>query len=147
MDIYNIIMKLKRLKKTVLFICKHNSARSQMAEGLLKDLYGDHYDVYSAGTQSDGVNPYAIKVMADRGIDISGNLSKNLNKFKGQEFDYVVTVCDDNSCPIFPGGNIYLHKSFQDPSSIDGDEESKIRAFINIRDEIEEFLIEKFLIV
>ena len=90
-----IIMKLKKLKKTVLFICKHNSARSQIAKGLLKELYGQYYNVFSAGTDPSTVSPYAIKVMADRGIDISKNYSKSIKQFKDQEFDYVVTVCNE----------------------------------------------------
>jgi arsenate reductase len=139
-------MKLKKLKQKVIFICEHNSARSQMAEGLLKKLYGQYYDVYSAGTNPNNVNPYAIKVMADRGIDISKNRSKSINKYKGQEFDYVVTVCEDKLgvCPFFPGGKTYLHKTFQDPTSINGDGTKKIKFFTQIRNEIEEWIIDTF---
>lgn len=146
MDISINIMKLKKLKKTVLFICKHNSARSQMAEGLLKELYGQYYNVYSAGTNPGKVSSYAIKVMADRGIDISKNYSKIVNKFKGQEFDYVVTLCNgkNNACPIFPGGKIYIHKSFPDPNSINGERNKKIKFFKLLRNDIEEWIIDTF---
>jgi len=142
-------MKLKKLKKTVLFICKHNSARSQMAEGLLKELYGQTYTVYSAGTNPGKINSYAIKVMADRGIDISKNYSKSINQFKGQEFDYVVTVCNgENSvCPFFPGGKTYIHKSFPDPNTFTGDINKKIKFFTLIRNDIEEWLIDTFLTI
>jgi arsenate reductase len=93
----------QKLKEKVLIICKHNSARSQIAEGLLKSLYGKYYDVYSAGSDPTAVNPYAINVMAEIGVDISENLSKNLKEFDGLEFDYVVTVCggDSQACPFF----------------------------------------------
>jgi arsenate reductase len=139
-------MESKSLKKKVLFLCKHNSARSQMAESLLKELYGDYYEVYSAGTNPDSVNPYTVKVMADRGIDISMNRSKSLNEFKGKEFDYVVTVCDGegDACPFFPGGKIYIHKSFQDPASVNIDEDEKIKFFTQIRNEIEGWIRETF---
>ncbi len=98
-----IKMISKKSKEKVLIICNHNSARSQIAEGLLKSLYGDYYDVYSAGSDPTTVNPYAIKVMAEIGVDISGNRSKSLKEFDGLEFDYVVTVCggDGQACPIF----------------------------------------------
>ena len=140
-------MKLKKLKKTVLFICKHNSARSQMAEGLLKELYGQYYNVFSAGADPSTVSPYAIKVMADRGIDISKNYSKSINQFKGQEFDYVVTVCNEENggCPFFPGGKTYIHKSFPDPTSFSGDRNKKIKYFTLIRNEIEDWIIDTFL--
>ena len=91
------------MKKKVLFICTHNSARSQMAEGILRTLYGDRYEAYSAGTQPTKVNPYAIKVMSEIGIDISNHRSKSAEEFRGKEFDYVVTVCDNvkEACPFF----------------------------------------------
>ena len=142
-----IIMKLKKLKKTVLFICKHNSARSQIAEGLLKELYGQYYNVYSAGTDPSTVSPYAIKVMADRGIDISKNYSKSIKQFKDQEFDYVVTVCNEENggCPFFPRGKTYIHKSFPNPTSFTGDRNKKIKYFTLIRNEIEDWIIDTFL--
>jgi arsenate reductase (thioredoxin) len=133
-------------KKKVLILCKHNSARSQMAEGLLKTFYGDFYNVYSAGTDHNTLNPYAVKVMAKKGVDISCNRSQSLDEFRGWEFDYVVTVCgrDEGNCPYFPGGKIYIHKSFQDPNSVEGDEEEKLDVFRRIREEIEDWIKDNF---
>lgn len=133
-------------KKTVIFICKHNSARSQMAEGILKNLYPDNYDVYSAGTKPDKLNPIAVKVMAERGIDISMNRSKSINEFKDQEFNYVVTVCEENDhiCPFLPGGKRYIHKYFTDPTSINGNNHEMSRLYTQIRNEIEDWIKETF---
>lgn len=133
-------------KKRVLFICTHNSARSQMAEGLLKALYGDRYEVYSAGTYPTVVNPYAIKVMSEIGIDISEYKSKSIEDFIGMNIDYVVTVCDraKETCPYFPGAKKYLHQSFEDPASYEGDEEEKLNKFRKVRDEIKEWIIKTF---
>lgn len=105
-------------KKNVLFICTHNAARSQMAEGLLRALYGDRYEAYSAGTEPTQVHPCAVEVMQDVGIGISTYRSKGLEEFDGQEFDYVVTLCADaqEACPIFMGGETYLHHAFDDPA-------------------------------
>lgn len=132
-------------KKKVLFICTHNSARSQMAEGLLNALYGDRYEAFSAGTSPTKVNPYAIKTMQEIGIDISQNRSKSLDEFKGTRFHYVVTVCDNakEACPFFPNGLKYLHKSFIDPSQTTGTDAEKSEAFRVIREEIKDW-IEKF---
>jgi len=110
-------MSVPKEKKRVLFICTHNAARSQMAEGLLRALHGDHYEAFSAGTEPGSVNASAIRAMAEIGIDISHHRSKSLKEFFDQEFDYVVTVCDHakESCPYFPGGKKILHQSFDDP--------------------------------
>lgn len=128
----------KKVKKKVLFICQHNSARSQMAEGLLNALYGEYYDVHSAGSNPTMLNPYAVKVLEEVGINISDNYSKSLKKFKDFKFDYVVTVCggEDDACPFFPGGKKYFHESFLDPSKVDGTDNEKADAFRKIRDEI-----------
>jgi len=133
-------------KKRVLFICTHNSARSQMAEGLLQAIYGNRYEPFSAGTEPDNVNPYAINVMAEIGIDISHHQSKSLTKFLDQKFDYVVTVCDHakESCPYFSGGKKNLHQSFEDPSVLTGTEEEITAIFRRIRDEIGRWIEEKF---
>lgn len=133
-------------KEKVLFICTNNSARSQMAEGLLRALYGDQYEVYSAGTHPTGVNPYAIKVMSEIGIDISNHKSKSIEEFFGMEIDYVVTVCDKakETCPYFPGGKKYLHQSFEDPANYEGSEEEKLEAFRKVRDKIKEWIIKTF---
>lgn len=133
-------------KEKVLFICTHNSARSQIAEGLLRALYGDRYEAYSAGTQPTEVNPYAIKVMSEIGIDISHNRSKSIKEFYGMKFDYVITVCDNarETCPFFPGGKKYLHKGFKDPSNYEGTDEGKLMIFRQVRDEIKDWIIKIF---
>ncbi len=115
-----------------------------MAEGLMRALFGDKFESYSAGTVATRVNPLAIKVMAEIGIDISHHRSKSVEEFRGWEFDYVVTVCDQakESCPFFPGARKYLHKGFEDPSQYEGDE--AIQKFREVRDEIKEWLIETF---
>lgn len=133
-------------KKRVLFICTHNSARSQMAEGLLRSLYGDRYEAYSGGTDPLSVNPYAVIVMAEIGIDISSLRLKNVDKFLGKKFDYIVTVCDHakETCPFFQGGEKYLHKNFENPAEFKG-EEDKIKAdFRRIRNEIKDWIEETF---
>ncbi|MBP8638753.1 MAG: arsenate reductase ArsC [Dictyoglomi bacterium] len=131
--------------KKVLFICTHNSCRSQMAEGLLKTLYGGYYESHSAGLEVTEVNPYAIRVMKEIGIDISKQRSKTINEFKGITFDYVVTVCDNakERCPFFPGKKI-LHKSFIDPTEFKGEGEEKLKIFREVRDQIREWIIETF---
>ncbi len=115
----------------VLFLCTHNSARSQMAEALLRHLGGKDFEAYSAGNNPTGLNPYAVAVMAERGIDISQQQSKSVDQFLGQEFDFVITVCDraKQTCPVFPGDPKQIHWSFDDPSEVQGDEETKLRAF------------------
>ena len=133
------------MKKSVLFICTHNSARSQMAEGLLNHFHGEHFHAYSAGTEATRVNPAAIKALADIGIDIRGQRSKRIDRFKGKSFDVVVTVCDNarESCPFFPGKRV-IHRSFRDPSSVSGGEEDVLQAFIEVRDEIRTWIDEEF---
>lgn len=133
------------MKKKVLFVCTHNSARSQMAEALLNMFHGDHYEAWSAGTEPSQVNPYAVKVMAEIGIDISNHRSKSVEEFVSQPFDYVVTVCDhaNEACPFFHGGKERIHKGFEDPASVEGDKTEKLRAFRRTRDEIKGWLAEK----
>ena len=111
-------MSVSREKKRVLFICTHNAARSQRAEGLLRVFHGDIYEAFSAGTEPGRVNPCAIKVIAENGSDIGAHRSNGLQEFSDQKFDYVVTVCDHakESCPYFLGGKKILHQSFADPS-------------------------------
>ena len=115
----------------VLFLCTHNSARSQMAEGLLRHLGGAEVEVFSAGTEPGSVRPEAIEAMRSRGIDISVHTSKSVQQFTGQSFDYVVTVCDQakESCPIFPGHPEQIHWSFDDPSAVEGSPEDRQAAF------------------
>ena len=133
-------------KKRVLFLCTHNSARSQMAEGLLKGLYGDKFDVYSAGTHPSRVNPFAIQAMEEIGIDISHNSSKSLDAFRDMDVDYVVTVCDNakESCPTFPGAKHNIHKAFRDPSQFRGKDEEIIVGFRQVRDEIHNWIKSEF---
>jgi len=134
------------MKKRVIFICTHNSARSQMAEGILKFLYGDKYEVFSAGTNPKDVNPFAVEVMKEIGVDISKNRAKSVNEFLGEEFDFVVTVCDNakENCPFFPGGKKYIHKSFEDPSQFKGDKEEILNFFRKVRDEIKDWIEKNF---
>jgi len=133
------------MKEKVLFICTHNSCRSQMAEGLLRHLYGDHYESYSAGLEVTDVNPYAIKVMGELGIDISSQRSKSIEEFRGMVFDYVVTVCDSarEKCPFFPGKKV-IHKSFEDPAGFTGEEDEVLEVFRRVRDEIKNWIVETF---
>jgi arsenate reductase len=121
-------------------VCTHNSARSQMAEGILRDLAGDRFEVMSAGTEATLVRPLAIRAMDEIGIDISGQESKTLERYLGEPFDYVITVCDEanEACPFFPGAKNRLHWSFEDPSRAEGSEEERLRVFQRVRDEIRE---------
>lgn len=132
--------------KRVLFVCTHNSARSQMAEGLLRRLFGNRYEVMSAGTDPAGINQFAIEVMKEIGIDISGHRSKSVGEMLDTEPDIVVTVCDnaETSCPTFPGGGKKIHKSFEDPVTVGGSDEEKLAAFRRVRDEIKEWIDETF---
>ena len=126
------------MKKRVLFICTHNSARSQMAEGLMNALLGDQHVAFSAGTEPSHVNPYAIKSMSEINIDVSTNHSKSIHEFEGMEFDYIITVCDNakERCPVFPGIGKHIHKGFTDPSAAKGSDNQKLKAFRMVRDEI-----------
>jgi arsenate reductase len=133
-------------KKQALFVCTHNSARSQMAEGLMNSLYGDRYEAHSAGTEPSEVNPQAVFALLELGIDISHHRSKLVDEFLSQEFDYVITVCDHarETCPVFPGGKEIIHHSFVDPSSIQGKEQEILAAFRKIRDEIRDWIAKEF---
>lgn len=125
-------------KTRVLFLCTHNSARSQMAEGLLHYLAGDRFEAHSAGTEATHVRPLAARAMAEVGADISRQESKTLDRYLGEPFDYVVTVCDDanEACPVFHGAKERLHWSFPDPSQANGTEEERLAVFRTVRDEI-----------
>jgi arsenate reductase len=129
-------------KQRVLFLCTHNSARSQMAEGLLRARAGDRFEVASAGTEVTRVHPLAIRAMAEIGIDLGGHSSKTLDRFLNEHWDYVITVCDraNESCPYFPAAGERLHWSFEDPSAAEGTEEDRLAKFRRIRDEIREKL-------
>ena len=125
-------------KQRVLFLCTHNSARSQMAEGLLRHIAGDQFDVASAGTEETRVHPLATEAMREVGIDLSAHTSKTLDRFLPEHLDYVITVCDraNESCPIFPGNAERMHWSFEDPSGATGSEQERLKTFRRIRDEI-----------
>ena len=129
-------------KKRVLILCTGNSARSQMAEGLLRHDAGDRFTVESAGTNPSTVRPEAITVMKEIGIDIASHRSKPVDEFAGQDFDYVLTVCDNakETCPVFFGKAVRLHQSFNDPAAIEGSEETRLAGFRRVRDELRSYL-------
>ena len=143
-------------KKKVLFLCTHNSARSQMAEGLLRAMYGGEYEVYSAGVEATMVDPRAVSVMKEIGIDISRQRSKSVEEFKDTIFDLAVTVCDraKQACPICsvdldlptpaPKAREVVHRSFEDPASVSGPEEVQLEDFRRVRDKIKEWIIQTF---
>jgi arsenate reductase len=140
-------------KTRVLFLCTGNSCRSQMAEGTLRQLAGDRFEPASAGTSPTQINPNAVRVMAEIGIDISEQRSKSVVEMMGELFDYVVTVCDNarEACPVFPGGATKLHWSFDDPASAEGSEEDRLEVFRRVRDEvvsrIREFVVDQLSVV
>jgi arsenate reductase len=127
-------------RNRTLFLCTHNSARSQMAEGLLRHVAGDRFEVMSAGTEATRVRPLAVRAMDEIGIDISGQESKTLDRYLAEPFDYVITVCDEanEACPFFPGAANRLHWSFEDPSRVEGSEEERLAVFRSVRDRIRE---------
>jgi arsenate reductase len=133
-------------KQRVLFLCTHNSARSQMAEGLLRAMAGDRFEVQSAGTEKTSVHPMAIRAMAERGIDITTHTSKVFTDAMRRSGDYLITVCDDANerCPAVPGFQHRLHWSFEDPSRASGTDEQRLVAFRRIRDQIEARLSDWF---
>ncbi len=128
-------------KQRVLFICTHNSARSQMAEGFLNAYYGDRYEGFSAGIEPKKINEYAIEVMREVGIDISSHTSKSVERFRGVHLDYVVTVCDNarEVCPFFPGNKI-LHKNFEDPSGFRGTRSEILDNTRSVRNKIRDWI-------
>lgn len=132
------------MKERVLILCTGNSARSQMAEGLLRHIAGDRFDVYSAGTIATYVRPQAIEALSEIGIDISGQRSKSQDEFAGQPFDYVITVCDNarEHCPLFPGQATRIHWSIDDPAFAGRNEDERLEAFRRARDEIKSRLEE-----
>jgi arsenate reductase (thioredoxin) len=125
-------------RRRVLFVCTHNSARSQMAEGLLRALGGDRYEVASAGTEATRVRPEAIAAMEELGIDISRHESTTIDRYLGEAWDWVITVCDQarESCPFVPGAGSTLHWSVDDPSAVEGDEVTRRAAFRAARDDL-----------
>ena len=130
------------MKKKLLFLCTGNSCRSQMAEGYLRDSADELFEVYSAGLEPSIVNPIAIKVMKESGVDISHHTSKDVNQFIGQEFDYIVTVCDNarERCPYFPSRSKKFHHSFPDPAKARGTDEEVMNQFRKVRNVIKEYV-------
>jgi len=132
--------------RRVLFLCTHNSCRSQMAEGLANHYLADRCEAFSAGTEATRVNPLAARVLLELGIDISHHRSKTLAEFEGQNFDHVVTLCGDanETCPLFIGGTQRVHHGFDDPSRLKGSEEEVLPEFRRVRDEIRSWIIQYF---
>ncbi|MFX1705480.1 arsenate reductase ArsC [Chitinophaga sp. CC14] len=136
--------------KKVLVLCTGNSCRSQIAEGYLKYFAGDKAEIYSAGVETHGVNPRAIATMAEDGIDISTHTSNNINEYKGIDFDYVITVCDNakERCPFFPSSAIKLHENFPDPAKATGSEDQIMSEFRSVRQIIKDYtkgFVEQYL--
>ena len=133
-------------RKTVLFVCTHNSARSQLAEIILRQKYGNHFNVFSAGTNPTSINPFVNLILTEMGINTSNLKSKNVKEFLDQKIDLVVTVCDSakETCPVFPGAKQYTHKSFKDPNEFSGTSEEIFHAVRGIRDEIAMWIEKKF---
>ncbi|MCB2227641.1 MAG: arsenate reductase ArsC [Desulfarculaceae bacterium] len=132
-------------KKRILFLCTGNSCRSQMAEALVNHLRGDEYQAFSAGVSPHGIDPRAVKAMAELGLDISGNRSKDTSEFLDQQFDYIVTVCDNarENCPFFPGAAQRVHAGFPDPPRLAAaakSEEEAMAPYRRVRDEIRAFV-------
>jgi arsenate reductase (thioredoxin) len=129
-------------KQRVLILCTGNSARSQMAEGLLRHDSGDEFEVESAGTRPSEVRQEAIEVMREISIDISSHRSKHVDEFRNESFDHVITVCDNarEACPVYPGQTNRIHRSFEDPAAVQGSEGERLTAFRRVRDEIREYL-------
>ena len=134
------------MKKKVLFLCTHNSCRSQMAEGIVNHFLSQRVQAFSAGTEATKVNPKAIAIMAEIGIDITGHHSKTMDEFSGESFDYVITLCGDafEKCPLFFGGVERLHIGFHDPSKATGTDEEVMADFRRVRDDIKTTLLEFF---
>ena len=127
--------------KKLLVLCTGNSCRSQMAHGYFNHLAGNYCETYSAGIVAHGVNPYAIAVMREDGIDISGYQSNTVEEYRGMKFDFVITVCDNahDNCPVFPGGTQMFHQNFPDPAKVTGTEQEILAAFRAVRDQIKEY--------
>ena len=130
----------RSMRQRVLFLCVHNSARSQMAEGMLRAWAGDRFEAHSAGNDATEVRPLAVKAMAELGIDIGGQRSKSVTEYVGQRFDFAITVCDDarEACPYFPAARAQVHWRFDDPAAAQGTDDEQLAVFRRVRDEIAE---------
>lgn len=137
----------ERRRLRVLFVCTHNSARSQMAEAFLREIGGDRFEAASAGTEARGVHPFAIQAMAELGIDIALQESKTIDRYLGDPFDIVITVCDDaaETCPHFPNARERRHWSFPDPSRATGTDEQRFAAFATVRDDIRQRIVRELV--
>jgi arsenate reductase (thioredoxin) len=137
---------MDKTPKRILFLCTHNSCRSQMAEALANHFLGENWVAYSAGTEATAVNPMAAQVLTELGIDTSPLKSKTMEEFTGQQFDQVVTLCGDanEKCPLFFGGVQRIHQGFQDPSRLKGSEEELLPEFRRVRDEIRNWITDSF---
>jgi arsenate reductase len=131
------------VKKRILFLCTGNSARSQLAEGLMRHMRGDEFEVYSAGTDPKGVHPKTIEVLREIGIDASSQWSKHIDNLPAQDFDYIITLCGSaaQNCPVFAGKGVRIHHGFDDPAAAAGGEQHVLASFRKVRDEIKDFLI------
>lgn len=138
---------MSKNKLSILILCTGNSARSQMAEGLLKAIVGDRFNIESAGTKPSSVRTEAIAVMSEIGIDISNNRSKSVDEFANMQFEYVLTVCDNakETCPYFSGALHLIHRSFDDPAAVEGSPDVKLDSFRCVRDEIGKYLRDEFV--
>jgi arsenate reductase (thioredoxin) len=134
-------------RKSIIFLCSYNSVRSQIAEGLMRNLYGDRYNVCSAGVASGGISPWAMLVLQESGINTTGFRSKSVTEFKGKHFDYIVTLCDA-SCPTLtrylPGDGIHIHENFPDVPEVGADEDAILNNFRRLRDDIRAWLVRRF---
>ena len=130
-------------QKTVLFLCTGNSARSQMAEGLMRNFRGDEFEVFSAGVEPKGVHAKAVEAMREIGVDISWQQSKHVDDLQVKEFDYIITLCDHaaQNCPIFPGRGERMHHGFSDPAAVQGSDHEVPEAFRKVRDELKLFIL------
>lgn len=131
------------MKKKVLFLCTGNSARSQMAEGLMHHFRGDEFEVFSAGVEPKGVHPQAIVALRETGIDISRQQSKHVDDLPAKEFDFIITLCDHaaQNCPVFLGRGHKIHQGFSDPATVQGNEQDVLEAFRKVRDELKQFIL------
>jgi len=133
----------KEGRKRVVFLCTGNSARSQMAEGLMRYLKGNEFEVFSAGSKPKGIHPLAIEVMKEIGIDISAQRSKHLDEYLNKNFDCITTLCDHaaKACPVFPGSGERIHQGFSDPAAVEGSRKEKLEMFRRVRNELKEFIL------
>jgi arsenate reductase len=131
------------MKKKVLFLCTGNSARSQMAEGLMRQFRRDEFEVFSAGVEPKGVHPQAIVAMREIGVDISRQKSKHVDDLPAKEFDCIITLCDHaaQNCPVFPGKGVRIHHGFSDPAAVQGSDHEVLEAFRKVRDELKQFIL------